>query len=88
MSKLYGMVTLIVNVACSWGKTRVSYTELGKQQQEGGEEDDDVFEDDVCHSLNVSPFFDMSSVCFVAVLLLFCCWLCPWRACIWHWRWI
>lgn len=28
-SKFRGMVTLVVNVACSWGKTRVSYTELG-----------------------------------------------------------
>ena len=28
-SKFQGMITLVVNVACSWGKTKVSYTELG-----------------------------------------------------------
>ena len=29
-SMFRGMVTLIVNVACSWGKTQMSYTELGR----------------------------------------------------------
>jgi len=32
-SSFRGMVTLIVNVACSWGKTKVSYTELAELQQ-------------------------------------------------------
>lgn len=32
-SSFRGMVTLIVNVACSWGKTRISYTELAELQK-------------------------------------------------------
>lgn len=32
-SKFQGMVTLVVNVACSWGKTQVSYTELAELQE-------------------------------------------------------
>jgi len=32
-SKFQGMITLVVNVACSWGKTQVSYTELAELQK-------------------------------------------------------
>lgn len=32
-SSFRGMVTLIVNVACSWGKTKLSYKELAELQE-------------------------------------------------------
>jgi len=32
-AKYRGMVTLVVNVACSWGKTQISYTELAELQE-------------------------------------------------------